>query len=51
MYLCWSSAAVWFTAGEPPKEDLQMRVQQLHILAMEDLGHKVPIFLQHKLGL
>ena len=39
---------MWFTAGEPPKEDLQMRVEQLHILAMEDLGHKVPTFLQDK---
>ena len=38
---------MWFTAGEPPK-DLQLGVEQLHILAMEDLGHKVPTFPQDK---
>ena len=31
------SAAAWFTAGDPPK-DLQLRVEQLHILATEDLN-------------
>ena len=40
------SAAAWSIAGGPPKEDLQLRVEQLHVLAMEDLGHKVPTFLQ-----
>ena len=43
------SAAAWFTAGDPPK-DLQLRVEQLHILATEDLNwtHKVPTFPQDK---
>ena len=37
------SAAAWTIAGG---QDLQLRVEQLHILAMEDLGHKVPTFPQ-----
>ena len=41
-YLSGVSAAAWFTAGGPPKEDLQLRVDQLHILATEVLSHKVP---------
>ena len=42
------SAAAWSIAGGPPKQDLQLRAEQLHILAMEDHGHKVPTFLQDK---
>jgi len=40
------SASAWFKAGDLPKEDLQLRVEQLHILAAEDLGNKVPTFQQ-----
>ena len=40
-------AAAWFTVGDhPPKQDLQMGVEQLHIVAMEDLGHKGPTLPQ-----
>ena len=36
LYYAGVSAAAWFTAGDPPK-DLQLRVEQLHIPATEDL--------------
>ena len=46
LVVCYTYAGVpsaaWFTAGDPPKEDLHLRLQQLHILATQDLGNTIP---------
>ena len=35
------SAAPWLATGHLLKEEPQLRVEQLDVLTMEDLGHKV----------
>ena len=44
------STAPWFAAGHTLKEHLELGVEQLYILATENLGHKITPFLQHMSG-